>query len=208
LDSGIPGLSGVETVQRIRGFDEEVPIVLLRGPGDPDPSVDELSRLRIAEVLRKELSVELFLTSVELVLKRLQRQTQDHGKEPGFGCLGTILAVDDDPLARKMLKLVFESQRIRVLLASSGEEALKALAQKPDLVLLDINMPGMDGLVTLKKIKASHPQLPVIMASGMGEEEVAREALKAGAYDYISKPFNLEYMQTVVMTKVLLGIEG
>ena len=123
-----------------------------------------------------------------------------------MGVPGTVLAVDDDPAVLKMLKLVLEVRGVRMLLAGSGEEALKALAQKPDLVLLDVNMPGMDGLMTLKKIKTANPKLPVIMASGFGEEEIVREALELGAYDYVTKPFNLEYLETVVLTKMLVGM--
>jgi two-component system C4-dicarboxylate transport response regulator DctD len=66
----------------------------------------------------------------------------------------------------------------------------------------------MDGVLTLKKIRAALPKVPVVMMSGGGEEGMAKAALAAGAYDYVSKPFNLEYLETVVLTKVLVGLEG
>lgn len=120
---------------------------------------------------------------------------------------GTMLVVDDDAQIRQLLKQFFQSKGMRVVLAASGEEGLKALAHKPVVVLLDINMPGMDGVTTLQKIKEQQPKLPVVMISGGGEEKIARQTLELGAYDYVSKPFSLEYLETIVLTKVLLGIE-
>jgi DNA-binding response OmpR family regulator len=114
---------------------------------------------------------------------------------------------DDDAQQRRLLQAFFERRGLRVLTAESGEAALRCLAQKPHAVILDMNMPGMDGLMTLRKIKAAQPNMPVIMATGVDDEAVVREALNAGAYDYVTKPFNLEYLETVVMTKVLLGMD-
>lgn len=209
LDTSMPGLSGLETAQRIRNFDDAVPIILLKGAGEPEFPPEQLKDLGISDVIRKELGVELFLNAIDLALKRLQR---DAAAQPGVQAMparGTILAIDDDLLVRQLVKAFFEPRGLRVILAESGEAGVKAATQqKPDLVLLDMNMPGMDGLLTLKKIKAIRPNLPVIMATGVGEEAVVREALQSGAYDYVTKPFNLEYLETVVMTKVLLGIEG
>ena len=125
----------------------------------------------------------------------------------GMGLSGTLLVVDDDPQIHQMLKMFFRSKGLQVVTAGSGEEALAALHCRPVLILLDVNMPGMDGVATLKQIKARHATLPVVIMSGGGDEAAAREALTCGAYDYVTKPFNLEYLETVVMTKVLLGIE-
>jgi DNA-binding NtrC family response regulator len=125
----------------------------------------------------------------------------------GTGLAGVLLVVDDDAQIQQLLKKFFQSKGMHVVLASSGEEGLQALSHRPVIVLLDINMPGMDGVMTLKKIKEQHPKLPVVMISGGGEEGMARTALSLGAYDYVSKPFSLEYLETIVLTKILLGIE-
>lgn len=209
LDTVMPGLSGLETAKQIREFDDDVAIVLLADTGDSAMSSNELEQVGVTDVLHKKLGVKLFLSSVERILNHtLPGQPRSPDVAPGRQLSGTVLVVDDDHNVQQFLKVFLESKGFRVIVASSGEEALQTLAHKPAIVLLDIQMPGMDGLVTLKKIKASSPRLPIIMASGVGEEATIREALKAGAYDYITKPFNLEYMETVVMTKLLLGIEG
>ncbi len=207
LDTSLPRESGVQVAMRIREFDRSVPIALLKGVGEPEPPAADLERIGNTQVLRKELGVDLLLGEVDRFIKEGERQRQAPGlRSPGLQ--GSFLLVDDDPAALKMTKLLFESRGFQVMTAGSGEEALKALAKKPQVVLLDMSMPGMDGLMTLKKIKAVSPNLPVIMVSAHGEEEIVREALKAGAYDYVQKPFSVEYLETIVLTKMLVGMKG
>ena len=92
------------------------------------------------------------------------------------------------------------------LAAGSGEEALEVCqGSNPTIVLLDINLPGLNGLQTLEALKALKPSLPVIMITALEEEDVLQEALAHGANDYILKPFNLEYLETTLLTKILLG---
>lgn len=208
MDVGMPGLSGLEVAKTIRGFDDAVPILLVRGAGDPEVPAEELKRLAIAAVLRKEAGIESFVKELDVSLKQLQQRPKGPAIQGAVQVPGTLLVVDDDDKVQRLLKRFFESRGLRVVIAGSGEEALLAIKQKPLAVLLDINMTGMDGLMTLKKIKAVQPGLPVIMASGIGEEPTVREALEAGAYDYVMKPFNMEYLETVVLTKILLGMEG
>lgn len=205
LDSDLTGRSWVDTAREIRSFDDAIPIVVLRGATELDGKAEELKRLAITDVLRKDLGVEALVKGLEAVLTRAQHQPKDAGADVKLR--GTLLVVDDDPQVQRLLKMFFESQGFRVVVAGSGEDALQAMAQKPLAVLLDVNMPGMDGLLALKKIKAGYPKIPVIMASGTGEGAIVREALDAGAYDFVAKPFNLEYLETVVLTKVLLGLE-
>lgn len=108
-----------------------------------------------------------------------------------------------------MTKLIFKSQGLRVIEANSGEAALTMLKQEqPHVVLPDLTMPGMDGLMTLRKIKAAHPNIPVVMVSARGESDTVREALRAGAYDYAAKPFSIDYLESTVLTKLLIGIGG
>lgn len=121
---------------------------------------------------------------------------------------GTVLVVDDEPKIQQLLKTFFEARGLRVLLAGSGADALAAMAHKPLAVLLDLNLPDLNGLTVLKRLRATAPATPVIIATGLEDEVVVREALDEGAYDYVTKPFHLEYLETVVLTKVLLGMNG
>lgn len=105
----------------------------------------------------------------------------------------TILVVDDEKDIRTSLTGILEDEGYQVMTSASGVEALESARQDlPDLVLLDIWMPGMDGLETLEKLKALFPQLVVIMISGHGTIETAVRSTKLGAFDFIEKPLSLD----------------
>ncbi|MDB4444054.1 sigma-54 dependent transcriptional regulator [bacterium] len=111
----------------------------------------------------------------------------------------TILIVDDEETIIQSLDGILSDEGFDVISASSGLIALEKIEEMmPDLVLLDIWMPDMDGIETLVKIKENHPHLQVVMMSGHGTIETAVRATKLGAYDFIEKPLSLE--------KVLLSI--
>jgi len=105
----------------------------------------------------------------------------------------TILAVDDEATILQSLSGILSDEGFEVLTASNGYEALKVIDQEsPDLVLLDIWMPGIDGIETLQEIKRTNPFLQVIIISGHGTIETAVKATKLGAYDFIEKPLSIE----------------
>lgn len=103
------------------------------------------------------------------------------------------MIVDDEPSIRTSLEGVLEDEGYKVACASDGHAALKTMEEEmPDLVLLDIWMPGIDGIETLKRMRELHPGLQVIMISGHGTIETAVSATKLGAFDFIEKPLSLE----------------
>jgi len=105
----------------------------------------------------------------------------------------SILIVDDEEGIRKSLSGILKDEDFNVSLASDGMEAIQKVdKERPDLALLDIWMPGLDGIEVLKRIKAMSPKLVVIMISGHGTIETAVKATKLGAYDFIEKPLSLE----------------
>lgn len=113
----------------------------------------------------------------------------------------TILIVDDEESILQSLDGILTDEGFEVIRAESGLVALEKIEEvMPDLVLLDIWMPDMDGIETLVKLKEAHPQLQVVMMSGHGTIETAVKATKLGAYDFIEKPLSLE--------KVLLSINN
>ena len=104
-----------------------------------------------------------------------------------------ILVVDDEKDIRISLTGILEDEGYQVMNAASGVEALECARQDlPDLVFLDIWMPGMDGLETLEKLKTLYPQITVIMISGHGTIETAVRSTKLGAFDFIEKPLSLD----------------
>lgn len=113
--------------------------------------------------------------------------------------MSRILVVDDEPQIRRILKLLLLDNGFEVMEAQSGEQAL-AVAEKfrPDIGLLDINMPGMDGLSTLRALIESHNNLDCIMMTAYGTIRSAVEAMKSGAYDYLTKPFDNDELLLVI----------
>ncbi|HEY5999033.1 MAG TPA: sigma-54 dependent transcriptional regulator [bacterium] len=104
-----------------------------------------------------------------------------------------ILVVDDEYLIRWSLQQELAKDGYEVWVAEDGESALRLVRETPpDLVLLDIQLPGMGGIEVLQKIKAAEPEVVVIMITAYGMVDTAVQAMRAGAYDYLNKPFNLE----------------
>jgi len=110
----------------------------------------------------------------------------------------TVLIVDDEPGARQSLEVILEDD-YRVISLGSGQETLEALQKMPtDLVLLDVHMPDMDGLEVLRKIKEQDEEIDVIMVSALNIARKAVDAIKLGAYDYITKPYEPEDILSTV----------
>jgi two-component system nitrogen regulation response regulator NtrX len=103
----------------------------------------------------------------------------------------TVLVVDDDKAIRSTIKMILNYDGFETHFVGDGPSALEAVGERAfDLVLLDIKMPGMDGLEVLQKIKEKKPEIPVVMISGHGTVETAVEATKGGAFDFLEKPLD------------------
>jgi putative PEP-CTERM system response regulator len=116
----------------------------------------------------------------------------------GNGVMKSILVVDDEVGARESLKMILKGE-YQVLLAKNAEEAFRQIhAQIPDVVLLDLILPDMDGLRVLEKMKQTLPDQIVIMITATKTVKTAVEAMKLGAYDYITKPFDVDELRLIV----------
>jgi len=116
----------------------------------------------------------------------------------------TILVVDDEPKMEPMFKLRFRkkiaAEEFHFVFALSAKEALVTLEQNPaiDIVLLDINMPGMDGLTLLPKLIALDDTLRVVMVSAYGDMKNIRRAMNLGAFDFVTKPIDFSDLETTI----------
>ena len=109
-----------------------------------------------------------------------------------------VLMVDDEERFRETTRKILEGRGFEVILAESGPEALEKLKEKPDVAILDIKMPGMDGHELLDKIREKHVDLPVIMLTGHGALPSARKALFKGAFDYLTKPCDISLLSSKI----------
>jgi CheY-like chemotaxis protein len=112
-----------------------------------------------------------------------------------------ILVVDDEASVREVLKGYFAAQygTYELQTASTGEEAVAAVTKSsPDLILLDVEMPGMGGVEALRAIRALDPRIPVLMVTGNESSRVAGELLALGAVSYIPKPVRFDYLDHII----------
>ncbi len=117
--------------------------------------------------------------------------------------LAKILIVDDEDIVLKSCLRVLQKLDYEIETAYSGQTALDNLEKnKYDIVVTDLMMPGMDGMQLLKEIKKRYPEVMVITLTGYATVETARQALKAGAFDYIPKPFTPDELRNVIENAV------
>lgn len=118
--------------------------------------------------------------------------------------MARVLVVDDAKFMRMRLTKLLQDAGYDVIEAANGVEAIEAYkAHRPDLVLMDITMPEMDGLTALKAIKQLAPDANVVMCSALGQESTVKESIRAGAKDFLVKPFQHERVLQAV--KKLVG---
>ena len=119
---------------------------------------------------------------------------------------GKILVVDDDPEVRMATRDFLSSKGYEVVVAEGGREAIRLIdASPPDVVLLDVLMPDIDGMETLKRIVATHPTMPVIMVTANADIEITSKVLQLGAADYVPKPFDLDYLDQAISIQLSAG---
>jgi len=113
--------------------------------------------------------------------------------------MNKLLLIDDEEDVRYSFQRIFQSPDIEIATARSGEEGLEMIPKfKPDLVIMDVRMGGMNGLATLRRLRQTHAKLPVIMMTAYGTTQTAIEAMKLGAFDYLLKPFDVPKLKQVV----------
>ena len=118
---------------------------------------------------------------------------------------GKILVIDDEPQVGMIFTKVLQAAGYEVLAAASGEEGLKKLDAKPNVVFLDIKLPGMDGVETLRRIRKNSPDVPVVMMTAFQTVDSAVESMRLGACDYLIKPLDNARIKEVVRHALLVG---
>jgi DNA-binding NtrC family response regulator len=110
-----------------------------------------------------------------------------------------ILIIDDEPDLCAMFQKIFQEEGHFVLTATRAEEGIvKARHEQPDLVFLDLKMPTLDGITCLKRLRRVSKDSKIVVLTGFGTLKTAKEAMKLGAYDYTSKPFDLDLIRELI----------
>lgn len=114
-----------------------------------------------------------------------------------------ILIIDDEVDVGEFVKDFLQDQGYETFLTQSASEGIRLVSQEnPKVVLLDVLMPEMSGLECLKGIMQAAPETIVVMVSGVQDEQIAKEAIQQGAYDYVSKPFDFNYLENTILARI------
>lgn len=198
LDIKMPGMNGIEVLSRIRQLDPKANVIMLTALGETSFEA-EARAIGAVDFLRKELGPNIFVKVVDRILEDTAM-----GRGESMVFQGRIMVVDDDEDTRVFLRDFFQKKGYRVKAVGSGKEALDLLSKfYPHVVLLDIVMPEMDGFEVLHRIRQINQRVSVIMITGYKEKVREKNLDKIGVSDVITKPFNFDYLETSVLSRVI-----
>ena len=201
LDLGFPQGSGASLLREIRQVQNRVPIVIYSGMVTSELE-KELRAGGANEVISKDVSVLQLVKHIEKVVQASKAPGQASARPAPT----SLLIVDDEVPIRQLLREFFQKKRFEILEAENGEQAVELTkAHHPSVVLLDVVMPGMDGLATLRKLLEIDPNLGIVMATGCQEDHIVKQAIELGAYGYVLKPFDLLYLELVVLSRLIIA---
>ncbi|NOY89020.1 MAG: response regulator [FCB group bacterium] len=184
-DIVMPEMDGFQLLKYIKSKDNlnKIPVLITSSSDDKD-SVIKCIQLGAKDYMLKPLNPQLLLKKIDKILKKVPK---------------SVLVVDDEELILNLLKKILEREKFDVITATSGEKALDMLSSNNiGVVISDIEMPGIDGLELLSKVKAKNKDISVLMITGKGGKYDKNYVLKAGADGYITKPFkNFEITEAV-----------
>ncbi|MEW6544741.1 MAG: response regulator [Nitrospirota bacterium] len=210
LDLGLLGMSGLEVLAKIRARAPRLPVVVVTG--DVPVHVEDRAReMGVTDVLRKRLKMDVIMQAVNRALQEASR-TNHAAPAPPAPAPGkqkekaaTILIVDDEVEIGELVGEFLKRRGYLVKTATSGEQALTMIKQEPpDLVLLDIYMPGINGVEVLRRLQAMNSPAGVIMLTASQEEPLLKTAMDLGAFDVLSKPVDLSQVELAVMVKLAM----
>jgi CheY-like chemotaxis protein len=204
MDLFMPRLGGIGALARIKALNPGIAVILMSGMVNALDLVTEAG-LRVDGLLPKPLD----LAKLSDMLARVgvmapATHVARHGLDRPRPLRARVLVVDDELEVRKMLSEHLQEKGYGVCGAADGEEALAQMPEyRPNIVLLDLLMAGMGGMEALRRIKLMAPETCVIMVTAVEEIEAARTALGRGASDYVTKPFSMQYLDSVLEVHLL-----
>ena len=135
----------------------------------------------------------MFCPCLNLLINKLR------GEQTGMNKNYSVLVVDDEPGMREFLEIMLTKEGYEVSIASNGEEAIEKIGKESfDLAIVDIQMPGINGIEVLRNTREKNYNTTIIMITAFASHESAIEAMKLGAYDYITKPFKIDEIKLVI----------
>ncbi|MDP8239138.1 MAG: response regulator [Candidatus Hatepunaea meridiana] len=191
LDVKMPGMDGDEVFRRIHKDLPDLPVILLTGHGSL-PHAFESSKEGIFNYLNKPCDIEILADEVKQAAEYVKshQEIEEKARDAVKSIeLIRVLLVDDEIELLRSLKSVLQRRKMEVITVESGVKALEVLSERfIDVVVLDVKMPGMDGIKVLKRVKYEFPNIEVILLTGHPTVDTAMTGIKKGAFDYVVKP--------------------
>jgi DNA-binding NtrC family response regulator len=201
LDVLMPDIDGIEVFRQIREKLPALPVILLTGRGSVEDAF-QTSKEGVADYLSKPIEVDELARRVQEIVAEFRSQEPAAGESTGPVDRGEpirAMLVDDEVEFLASLERVLRRRNMNITTAESGEKALRLLKESlVDVVVLDVKMPGMDGLEVLRRIKEGFPSVEVILLTGYPSVEAALEAIKLGANEYMKKPPEVDELAATI----------
>ena len=198
LDVKLSGSSGIDVLKKVRELQKEIPVVIYSGVVTPELE-KEAKQAGANAVISKDVGImELIKQMTKFIkIENLTFVGPVSSKEK------KILIVDDEAEVRNVLTIFFDKKGYKTQEAENGEQAIEIVRSEDfPVVLLDIDMPVMDGLTTLAKLLEMKPEICVVMVTGRQDEDKVQKALELGAYNYVLKPFEFLYLELIIKSKL------
>jgi CheY-like chemotaxis protein len=208
LDLMMPRLGGVEALKRIRSYNPGIRVLVVTGNVDPELQ-RQATAAGAAGVFTKPVPASTLVAALAGPLPPAPPPPPAPAAAPRLAeaaaPTGRVLVVDDNAEVRKMLEDALTALGYRTRTVADGAAAVRAVIdESPDVVLLDVYMPGLSGVGALPTIVALAPHAKVIMISGVANEDVLKRSLAFGAHDYVTKPFEISSLSRALETALAM----
>src|SRR6188474_2515989 len=201
LDLRMPEMDGLTVLMEIRAIDPHAPVIILGG-GATELQENQARALRVTDFVRKGLSLDVLVEGVNRVVQQPARKLEAGTAAPAGPASDTgetILIVDDEQLVRDLLVQFLSLRGYRALGVKDGSQALSMVEQaSPDLILLDLMLPGMSGVEVLRRLRDKHFTGAIIIVTGSYDEELLQDAWSLHPQEVISKPIDLEKLLAII----------
>lgn len=207
LDLRMPGMDGITLLKRIRAVDPQAAVMVLTAWGTDDLE-NQARELGVTDFLKKGFSLDVLVSAMDRVVQQAAKApapSPQPGGAEGDRKKESVLVVDDEPLIRDMLMQFLSLRGYRVRTAQNGKEAL-ALAEEepPNMVILDMYMPGMNGLDVLRELRERNYKGGVVALTASQDEKLLQQVLDLGSVDVMGKPVDLERLALVLQVGLTL----